>query len=255
MQTLPQPLLGEVNAITITTPDLEKSLAFYQQLGFAEVMRMDFPFPWIQVTDGALLIMLRKDNTAYLALTYYVSDVDTVVAKLEADGIVFAEKPKPSDAIRKFLIRTPDNTNISLVQIMGGYQQPAGPTMLKMPPQDYMKPEKYVNKTCGMFGELAQPVKDLDASIAYWEKLGFVVLSKMNHGYPWAIVSDGLAVVGLHQTTHFDKAIITYFAADMQEKIAALKEKGVNIAKESGPANITVQTPEGQLINLFKLGM
>ena len=59
---LPIPILGEVTAITVTTPDPEKSLAFYRQLGFKEVMRMDFPFPWIQVSDGALLMMLRKSK-------------------------------------------------------------------------------------------------------------------------------------------------------------------------------------------------
>jgi catechol 2,3-dioxygenase-like lactoylglutathione lyase family enzyme len=59
---IPTPILGEVTAITITTPDLEKSLEFYKKLGFTEVMRMDFPFPWIQVSDGALLMMLRKGD-------------------------------------------------------------------------------------------------------------------------------------------------------------------------------------------------
>ncbi|MDB5211050.1 MAG: hypothetical protein JWQ30_1877 [Sediminibacterium sp.] len=252
---LPTPILGEVTAITITTPDLDTSSAFYKKLGFDEIMRSDFPFPWIQVSDGALLMMLRKDDKPYIALTYYVKDIEASVKLIEDVGLVFAEIPKPSDFVRKYLLRTPDGANISLIHIPDGFMQPKGPTMLTMSPQDYTKPEKYANQVCGMFGEFAMPVKDLDASILFWEKLGFQTLSKMSSHYPWAILSDGLAIVGLHQTESFTDPTITFFAADMKGKIEKLKQDGLENYKEMGPANIVVTTPEQQKINLFKLGM
>lgn len=253
MLQLPTPVLGEVSAITITTPDLERSFSFYTKLGFSEVMRMEFPFPWIQITDGALLIMLRKDDTPYIAQTYYVKDIDKSVKLVEDAGLSFAEKPRPADMIRKYLLRSPDGTNISLVHIPDGYTRPKGPTMLTMPPQDYTNPEKYVNKSCGMFGEFAIPVEDLDRSISFWEKLGFRALSKTPGQHPWAILSDGLAIVGLHQSKEFDKPTITFFASDMKEKIESLKQKEVEVYKEINAANMVLSTPEQQRINLFKL--
>jgi len=256
MENLPKPKLGNVTALTITSPDLDKSFQFYQKLGFSELYRMDFPFPWIQIKDGALLIMLRKYDSPYLALTYYVNDIDSIVREMEEQGISFVQRPKATDMVKRFVMQSPDGLNISLVHLPeGGFQQPSGPTMLKMPQQDYFNPEKYVNKTCGMFGELAHPVKNLQASIEFWEKLGFVPLSKFSSPYPWAILSDGLAVVGLHQTDHFSFPAITFFAADMKDKIARLKEDGLENFVESGPANIVVETPEKQHINLFRLGM
>lgn len=255
MQNIPTPVLGEVSAITITSPDLDRSFGFYQKLGFKEVMRMDFPFPWIQVSDGALLIMLRKDNDPYIALTYYVKDIDKSVMLIEDAGFKFSEKPKPADMVKKYLLRSPDGVNISLVNIFEGFTQPGGPTMLTMPYQDYNNPEKYVNKTCGMFGELAIPVKDLDQSISFWEKLGFATLSKMSRHYPWAILSDGLAIIGLHQTEDFNTPVITFFAADMKQKIEDLRLKDIEIFKEINPGNIVLTTPEKQKINLFGLGM
>src|SRR5437016_5559309 len=108
MENLPKPMLGEVTAITTTSPYLEKSLQYYQKLGFAEVMRFDFPFSWIQVSDGALLIMLRLDKNPYIALTYYVKDIDKVVSVLDQAGIVFAQRPKDTDMIKKYLIQSPD---------------------------------------------------------------------------------------------------------------------------------------------------
>ncbi len=248
---LPQPKLGEITAITITTPDLANSLAYWQKLGFSEVLQADFPFPWIQISDGALLIMLRKNDIPYQALTYYVTDIDKVVAELETAGIEFIEKPKADDFVKKYLMQSPDGMNISLVSVVEGFKQPPGPTMLTMPQQEWMNPEKYVNKICGLLGEFAEPVADLEASILFWEKLGFKALSKYASPAPWAILSDGLAVVGLHQTKDFSQPIITFFAKDMKEKIERLKENGLENFNEHGAGNIVLNTPEQQKINLF----
>ncbi len=252
---LPTPILGEITAFTITTPDLEQSFEYYSKLGFSEVFRADWPFPWIQIADGAVLIMLRKDPASYIALTYYVKDIENVVADLEQKGIKFTFRPKATDMVKRYVFKSPDDLTISLVNIIEGFTQPAGPTMLKMSPQDYFNPEKYVNKTCGMFGEFAHPVADLEKSLAYWQLLGFSSISKFTSPYPWAIISDGLSVVGLHQTTNFNYPAITFFAADSKQKIAALREGGLTGMAEGSETSCVLSTPEGQYINLFKLGM
>ncbi|MEP7164134.1 MAG: VOC family protein [Ferruginibacter sp.] len=254
LENLPKPMLGDVFAITISTPDLDKSFEFYTKLGFSEVFRSDFPFPLIQITDGALLMMLRKDTKSYIALTYYVKDLETVVASLETAGISFFSKPAASDMIKRYIMESPDGFKISLIGYIDGFVQPKGPAMLGMPQQDYFNPEKYVNKVCGMFGEFAHPVKDLDASIAFWDKLGFKAISKFTSPYDWAIISDGLSAVGLHQTNHFDYPAITYFASDMADKIEKIKTNGINNMKEMGKGNAVLITPENQHINLFKMG-
>jgi predicted lactoylglutathione lyase len=205
--------LGDVNAITITSTDLEKSLKYYQQLGFTELYRADFPFPWIQISDGALLIMLRQDKNPYIALTYYVNDMDKVVADLIQSGISPKSVPTPDKMIQRFLISTDEGHNITLVTYVDGFAQPTGTTMLTMQPQDLSNPDKYANKTCGMFGEFAFPVINLDNSISFWEKLGYKSLSKKSSPYPWAILSDGLGIVGLHQTNNFSVPTITFFAS------------------------------------------
>lgn len=255
MLNLPQPVLGDITAFTITAPDLEASLAFYQKLGFKELFRADWPFPWIQVTDGVVLIMLRQDKAPYIALTYYVKDMDKVVADLDAKGIKFTQKPKAGDMVKRYVFQSPDGLNISLVSMVEGFSQPPGPAMLQMPQQDYFNPDKYVNKTVGMFGEFEHPVKDLDASMAFWEQLGFKAVSRFTSPYPWAIATDGLAIVGLHQTQSFDHPAITYFASDMKDKIDKLKANGLKVTERGGAASVVATSPEGQKIFLFKMGM
>jgi hypothetical protein len=255
MFNFPKAKLGDVNGITITSTDLERSLKFYQLLGFTELYRADFPFPWIQISDGALLIMLRQDKNPYIALTYYVNDMDKVVADLNQSGISPKSMPTPDKMIQRFLISTDEGHNITLVTYVDGFIQPTGTTMLTMQQQDFSNPGKYANKTCGMFGEFALPVKNIDNSIAFWEKLGYKSLSKKSSPYPWAILSDGLGIVGLHQTNNFSVPTITFFASDMKDKIENLKNKGLKDFVENGDSNIVLTTPEQQKINLFKLGM
>lgn len=254
MTNRPTPILGQVTAFTIATTDLEKSLACYKMLGYKELFRADWPFKWIQITDGVVLIMLKEDVKPYLALTYYTNDIAKVVAGLEQKGIRFEMKAGKTDHVKRYLMRSPDGLPISLVNIIDGFSQPPGPGMLQMKPEDYFNPDKYVNKTCGLFGELAHPVTDLDKSIAFWEMLGFKALSKFTSPYPWAIVTDGLAIVGLHQSDHFSYPAITYFASDSQAKIAALKKAGLKNIKEQDPANIVITTPEKQHIFLYNFG-
>ncbi len=257
MLNLPKPILGETSALTITTPDLEQSLAYYKKLGFSELFRADWPFPWIQITDGALLIMLRKEDKPYIALTYYAGEVDKVVAMLDEKGIAFTQRAKETDMLKRYLIRSPDGLNISLVGMSPemGFKQPPGPTMLNMPQPDFFNPDKYVNKVCGLFGEFAHPVADLEKAIEFWQLLGFTAVSKFSAPYPWAILSDGLSVVGAHQTKEFSVPAITFFAADMKEKIAKLKAEGLTNYTDKGESSMVLKTPEQQTINLFKLGM
>jgi hypothetical protein len=157
--------------------------------------------------------------------------------------------------IKRYVIASPDGFAVSLVGYVDGFVQPAGPTMLHMAQLDMMNPEKYVNKIAGMFGEYAQPVKDISASIGFYEILGFKVLSKHESPYKWAILTDGLGVIGLHETTSFTTPTITFFAKDMKEKISKLKESGLKDFKEMGSGNIVLTTPENQRVNLFSLGM
>ena len=167
----------------------------------------------------------------------------------------FVIRPNADDFIKRYVMRSPDGFNVTLVTLVENYMTAYKPVMLSMPPSDMMDPEKYPNKICGLFGEYAQPVKDIGTCFVFWEKLGFKILTKMSSLYPWAIISDGLSVVGLHQTTDFIDPTITFFAADMKDKIEQLKNNGINNFKEKGSGSVVLTTPEGQFINLFKMGM
>jgi len=237
-----------------TSSNLDSSLAFYDKLGFKTVATNTFPVPWAQTSDGSLLIMMRKDATPYIGLTYYANDIDKTVAELEQTGIEFAQKPKESDPIKRYYIKTPDGFNIMLANNLGGFSQPTGITMMNMKQEDYRSAEKYPNRQCGVFGEFSHPVADLQTSIAFWKKLGFEVKGQMTTPYPHAILTDGLMIVGLHQTKNFNYPAITYFGVNTEKRVDDLKNNGIkNVTEMMGKANVIVKTWEGQHFFLFSI--
>ena len=251
-----QSKLGEVACVYVTTTNLDSSVALYEKLGFLKTNSNTFPVPWAQVSDGSLLIMMRQDATPYIGLTYYAAEVEKLAGQLEKEGIVFVQKPKEGDPIKRYYIKSPDGFNIVLSSNLGGFQQPTGATLLTMKQSDFTLPEKYPNKQCGAFGEFAQPVADLKTSIAFWEKLGFKASAEMKEPYPHVILTDGLMIIGLHQTTHFNYPAVTYFGMNTEQRIRQLKEKGLtNFSEVAGKNNVVLKTWEGQHFFIFSLGM
>jgi hypothetical protein len=251
-----QSKLGEVACVYVTTTDLDSSMTVYEKLGFQKIASNTFPVPWVQASDGSLLIMMRKDANPYIGLTYYVTDIEKVTEQLEKDGIVFTQKPKEGDPIKRYYFKSPDGLNIMLASNIGGFQQPHGITLLNMKPEDFQSADKYPNKQCGAFGEFCHPVSDLNKSIAFWKKLGFNIKSQVNAPYPYAILSDGLMLIGLHQTKNFTYPAVTYFGLNTEKRIQQLKEQGLkNFTEMAGKNNVVFKTWEGQHFFLFSLGM
>jgi predicted lactoylglutathione lyase len=251
-----QSKLGEVACVYVTTTDLDSSVAVYEKLGFPKINSNTFPAPWAQVSDGSLLIMMRKDATPYIGLTYYVTEIEKVVEQLEKDGIVFVSKPKESDPIKRYYFKSPDGFTIMLASNLGAFEQPTGATLLTMKQSDFTTAEKYPNKQCGAFGEFAHPVTDLKTSIAFWKKLGFKTSAEMKEPYPHAILSDGLMIIGLHQTKHFDYPAVTYFGMNVEKRVQQLKDSGLkNFSEVTGKNNVSLKTWEGQRFFIFSLGM
>jgi len=251
-----QTKLGEVASIYVTSPDLDSSIALYEKIGFLKISSNVMPTPWALLSDGSLLIMMRKDSVKYVGLTYYVTNIEEKAKQLEKNGIKFTQKPKEDDLIKRYYFKSPDGLNIMLASHVGLFKQPTGVTMLEMNPIALQSESQYPNKQCGAFGEFCHPVADLNSSIEYWKKLGFEVKSQMSQPYQWAILSDGLMLIGLHQTNNFSYPAVTYFGVNTENRVKELKGKGVTgFTEMRGKNNVVLKTWEGLHFFLFSMGM
>lgn len=106
-------------------------------------------------------------------------------------------------------------------------------------------------------------VKDIHASKAFYENLGFTILGG-NIEQNWLILKNENAIIGLFQGM-FEGNIITFNPGwdesannvepfdDVREIQRALKEKGISLVSEAdettaGPASLMVKDPDGNLI-------
>ena len=69
-------------------------------------------------------------------------------------------------------------------------------------------------------------VADLAASRGFFHTCGFREIASAQDPYPWAQLTDGQLVVGLHQDGHLYRGL-AYFGSDMAARAAALEASGL----------------------------
>ncbi len=107
---------------------------------------------------------------------------------------------------------------------------------------------------------ISLPVKDMEASLDFYQKLGFEVIDggHMNTGFPdsestsWRILKSGNTVVGLFHGM-FENTIMTFNPKDVRAVQTELKKHNVPLIKEAdesttGPEHILLSDPDGNQI-------
>ena len=113
--------------------DIDRSVAFYEALGFAEIGRMDIRDEAVNVfmglpDDGARLELTYNHGvdsyelgTGYNHIAVTTGDLDATLASLAAAGI---EPEKPPYSVREggsriCFVRDPDGYRVELIEITG----------------------------------------------------------------------------------------------------------------------------------------
>jgi hypothetical protein len=217
--------LGTYIEISTTVEHDEEATAFYEKLGFQHA-------GYRVLTDGTININLAPPGVPAPLLRYAGCDMSQV-AGLDI-GLREDERGLAG-------FTTPEGIHVMLSPYESRVPVPEGPPRSR----------------CGKFGEYAVPVADRQQAIAYWEQLGFKPLHMADEPYPFAILSDELLVLGLHQTPDFHEPHITYFAPDMPERIQALQADGIDIMPvppqpDERIINGVMRGPGGQPFFLFQ---
>ena len=113
----------------------------------------------------------------------------------------------------------------------------------------------YAGSPLGNLGEVSLQTDDIDSSISYWKTLGFTLKLKEADPYPWAILVQGKAAIGLHETNEWSGQYLTFFHPKAIERIKELEKDGVKIdhyikGADGKIIGVTFMSPEGQNILL-----
>ncbi len=225
--------LGNYVELLLPTDDVARSVIFYDRLGFQKLADD-------VLTDGCFNLHLADDKSPLPALEYSGSDVEGIRSQFNPDK----QKRKGTPPAGGEFKDTSGRLRISVNTAESPLPMPAGSATTR----------QFISKL-GKLAEITLPVPDLADAVLFWTKFGFEALHTAKIPHHYAIVSDSLIVLGLHES-HQPAISLTYFAPDMSERIAGLKATGVTIrAIESGTDGTvksgSLLSPEGMLFFLF----
>jgi catechol 2,3-dioxygenase-like lactoylglutathione lyase family enzyme len=238
--------LGYAFEIVDAVPNVKQSLRFYEQLGYQKVSESDSPAPHAMLTDGTIRLSLREGSEWKTTLTYYVENLAERVAAFEQRGVKFDNKSETDGKVAGATLTDPNGLEVNLVE--------AAPAEIYQPPGAPIS-------AAGQFGELSIETEDIQGSLDFWMRLGFEPTQYMpNPPVSWGSIADGLLMLGIYGKGHCPHIIrtpsITYFEADMAERIRNLKQEGMTFLQELPGENgetghAVAEAPEGQLLFLF----
>ena len=241
--------LGQIAQITIGTSDLENSYLFYKRLGFRKIAQGQHPFPWIKVTDNSQVLLLYENGDMYIALSYFAPDIAPIARKLQELGLSFVQ----NNVSEKVFI-TDDDLIITLSQ--GNPVKMINQSLQNVVNYPHLEAQPYPNSLLGVFCELSIPVNHLENARMFWETMEFETIQAANSPYPRLRMTDGISVIGLHETDNFDEFAISYRRHDLQTAVEQLFTNDIYTVSESlnGEENLhhlVIRTPENQLFYLL----
>lgn len=229
---------------------------FFEKLGFRMISEHTQPYPWVQMTDNSIVIHLNQDGNIYFGVAYFNPDLNAQLPEFEKRHISIANSVKHGNFYQQVVFFSPDNFGVSMIN----YNYPdlknrPLTSLLNLPQSEWETFRNYPNATLGIFGECAIPVKNLAESAKWWTQFNFKPQLEQMTPYPWGIYSDGLNLIGLHETGDFKQPSLTYFAKDMESRLNKLRFDGLTIhdfkGTGSGSSHGIIYTPDDQPIFLF----
>jgi predicted enzyme related to lactoylglutathione lyase len=215
--------------------------SFYEKLGFIAIEEGGEPVPYVVFTDG--MIHLRVDECQFPSprLDYYTSDAPAQVERVQKLDIMISTEKACARKVNVTNFIDPNNQQLALIQ------------------QNHAPVAEPRNSHClmGHIGEFSIHTTNRDESIAWYEKLGFKTYFKFDKPHPWAMLSDGNMLIGLHQSSEFTRTTLTYFSKDSAQRIEKLKAMGFTLTNEQKNAagkvaNAMLTAPDGQTFFVFE---
>ncbi len=205
-------MIGRFHEVSVHTPDVLASLAFYERLGFAQVTAGEaFSHPYAVVADGRLAIGLHGSVVAHSPLLAFVlPDLGTKLGALESSGIDVVDRRLGDDVFNEASLEVAGQ-GIRLLEARTHSPAALGPAE---------------TSRLGWFEEVALPVADFARAQAAWERLGFVPAEESEEPYAHiGLTSDSLNVA-LVAAGILRLPALTFQEADMPARIAELAAAG-----------------------------
>lgn len=151
-------MLGRFLELSVATGDILGSYEFYRRLGFTGADAAEvYPYRYGVVTDGRVALGLHEAALPALSLTFVLPDLATRLPLLRGAGITTSYEHLSDERFNELGLVDPDGNVVRLIEA-----------------RTYSPVDHRSATLAGWFEELVLPVRDLAASVAFWERLGFI---------------------------------------------------------------------------------
>ncbi len=236
-------VLGKFLEISLHTPAIQESLEFYESLGFTQARVSEtWPYPYAVITDGRLCIGLHGGYVRSPAITFVRPQLVSSVEKLRAAGVAFDQERLGDDVFNQAAFADPTGLCINLIEAR------------TFSPPD---PHTVEPSVCGYFTEFGLPARDVAATRAFWEPLGFVAMDEEPLPFPRTPITSDLLNLSLYRTRALRQPVLTFEAPDMADRLSRLRERGFRLLDEMPDSleestNAILEAPEGTRLLLLQ---
>jgi catechol 2,3-dioxygenase-like lactoylglutathione lyase family enzyme len=242
MDGIDHPMIGRFLEISLATRDIRASVEFYEALGFVQTTTNDtLLHPYGVLTDGHICIGVHQLRMASPTLTFVLPAVAAQLRALEAQGIAFTACQTGPEEFHRASFSDPGGQMVALIEART--YSPPGAQAERVP-------------LCGRFDAMSIPERDLEAAQRFWVQLGFTAGSERERPYPSVrLLHHGFALE-LHKGRALDAPMLVFTAANMRERIAALRARQITfvdgLPRGLEPReNAMLEAPEGTILLLL----
>lgn len=232
--------------LSLGTPDIRASLAFYSELGFTTADVGDaWHHPYAVVTDGRLWLGLHEEAEFVNSTTFVKPGLLAQLHDLEKLGIELDFAHLGDDVFNEVGWHDPAGNMIRLVEAR---------TFSPAPPVAGM------GSLCGYFVEIGLPAADREVAKEHWEQFGFVGIEEPDAALPHvSCTSDGVDI-GLYDPVHIGAPSLLFEVDDCAATLERLGAAGISPSgRLPGPLKqrqaAQLRSPEGTLILLLHSGI
>jgi catechol 2,3-dioxygenase-like lactoylglutathione lyase family enzyme len=238
-------MFGRFLELAIATGDIAAALAFYEQLGFAQLVTGDaLSHHYGVLSDGRLSLGLHEQQRPSPSLCFVLPGLARARAAFERAGLEPELTALGEEALNELRLRDPGGHAVTLLEARTYSPAPLGTAR---------------ESQLGYFCHLSLPEPDFEAARRFWERGGFVALPELDVPYPHLpLTSDGIDLA-FHEPRLSAQPLLLFEAPGLAARLALLAGHGIVPRRElprgmERAPGALITAPDGMLLLLVGAG-
>jgi catechol 2,3-dioxygenase-like lactoylglutathione lyase family enzyme len=237
---------------SLNVQDIAATMGFYQKLGFEQLDGgVDIRNVSLQKGGCRLGLFQGYLDPARTQLIFWQGDIDAIAGELKARGVAFFRGPNQDEHGKAFMLLDPDDNPIYVLNLpVFHFNDPA-----------YARPAEATPRTAKGTGTrlgrfiLGLAVRDLEASLAFYAKLGFQLYSRQERV---ATIYNGDCTLSLYQgIIEPDRTQLLFWQGDIGEIADFVRSKGLPFFREPSRDNdgegFLLKDPDGHTLHVINV--